>query len=98
MGIYILRGFPRSLPEGITVASQEQVQKQKQSTKTEEVEAQEVKNVVNDELTESTEDTLANIDDVLDAQVDEELLADIDDLLEENAQEFVAGYIQQGGQ
>jgi ubiquitin-like protein Pup len=78
--------------------AQEQVQKQKQQAKTEEAAAEEVKNVQNDELTGSTEDTLAAIDDVLDAQVDEELLADIDDLLEVNAEEFVSQYVQQGGE
>ena len=78
--------------------AQEQVQKQKQQAKTEQVAAEEVKNVQNDELTDSTEGTLSAIDDVLDAQVDEELLADIDDLLEVNAEEFVSQYVQQGGE
>lgn len=30
--------------------------------------------------------------------LDDDILADIDALLEENAQEFVAGYVQKGGQ
>lgn len=61
----------------------ERVQKDKQSAKTEEVEADSsVPNVQNEDLTESTDD----------------LLGDIDDILEENAEEFVKAYVQKGGQ
>jgi ubiquitin-like protein Pup len=78
--------------------AQEQVQKQK-STRTEETH-NDVTNtdVSNKELAEKTDETLENIDDVLDAQFDEELLADMDGLLEENAEEFVNNYVQAGGQ
>ena len=63
------------------MAKQEQVQKQKAATRTEEVEETKAA-PVNQELADSTEETLANID----------------DLLEENAQEFVQNYVQQGGE
>lgn len=78
--------------------TQERVQKRK-SGRPEETHT-EVSNteVSNEELAKKTEDTLDNIDDVLADQDDEELLADLDDILEENAEEFVAGYVQQGGQ
>lgn len=78
--------------------TQERLQRQKGS-RPEETHA-EVSNtdVSNEELAKKTEDTLDNIDDVLADQDDEELLADLDDILEENAEEFVAGYVQQGGQ
>lgn len=49
---------------------------------TEEVSETEAKDVQNEELSDETDD----------------LLADIDDVLEENAQEFVKGYVQQGGE
>lgn len=76
-----------------------QERKQKQTTTkdqtTEEVQAQDVTNA---ELAESTEATLDNIDDVLDDQDDADLLAEIDGVLEENAEEFVAAYVQAGGE
>lgn len=78
-----------------------QERKQKQSTSRGEADV-EVTNadVTNAELAESTEEVLDSIDDVLNDQDvdDEELLADIDDVLEENAEEFVAAYVQQGGE
>ena len=78
--------------------AQERVQKQK-NTRPEEVEADQApQDATNAELAEKTDETLANIDDVLEDQADDELLADIDDVLEENAEEFVASFVQQGGQ
>lgn len=53
---------------------------------------------VDQELAEKVDATLDSIDDVLDDQLDAELLAEIDDVLEENAEQFVASYIQEGGQ
>lgn len=78
--------------------TQERVQKQK-NTRSDEAQAdQTTPDVTNAELAESTDETLANIDDVLEDQADDELLADIDDVLEENAEEFVFNYVQQGGE
>lgn len=74
----------------------EQKTKQK-SARPEEVE-ETSKDVRNEELAEATDAALESIDDVLDAQIDEELLADMDDVLEANAEEFVQGYVQQGGE
>lgn len=78
--------------------ARKQIQKQnvqvKQDTYVEETNT----DVSNEELAEKTTDVLANIDDVLEDQLDEELLADIDDLLEENAADFVASFVQAGGQ
>lgn len=60
-----------------------QEQKKKpEPQKTEEVEAVEAKDMSNEELS---------------AEVDD-LLADIDDVLEENAEEFIASYVQKGGE
>jgi ubiquitin-like protein Pup len=79
--------------------SQEQVQKQKSKTRADESHIDESStDVTNEELAQKTDETLENIDDVLDAQLDEELLADMDDILEQNAEEFVQGYVQQGGE
>jgi ubiquitin-like protein Pup len=80
------------------MAKQEQVQKQRSQARQESHTEETVADVTNAELADSTDETLANIDDVLDAQLDEEILADIDDVLEENAQAFVDGFVQQGGQ
>lgn len=54
--------------------------------------------VSNQELAEKTDQVVADIDDVLADQEDDELLADIDDVLEQNAEEFVNNYVQQGGE
>lgn len=78
--------------------AQERVQKQGKGRAQEEESTQAGTSAANAELAEKTQDTLDSIDDVLDAQLDEELLADMDDILEENAQEFVEGFVQQGGQ
>jgi ubiquitin-like protein Pup len=68
--------------------------KDKQSSKeTEEVEEVQAKDLKNEELDASVEDTLAKIDESLD-----DILDDIDDVLEANAEEFVQGYVQKGGQ
>lgn len=48
----------------------------------------------NAELAESTDDVL----DAIETALDEDLLADIDDVLEDNAQEFVDGFLQEGGE
>lgn len=71
---------------------------QRQTARTEDVEDSVSEGVQNAELAKSTEEALADIDDVLEDQADEELLADIDDVLEENAAEFVSAYVQQGGE
>lgn len=80
--------------------SQEQVQKQTSKTEQAETEQVEAKDVQNEKLAESTENTLASIDDVLGDQDDMDLLADLDDLMgtEEEAQALVAGFVQQGGE
>lgn len=54
--------------------------------------------VTSEELAQAVDDTLEKIDDLLEDQLDEELLADIDDVLEEDAQQFVDNYVQQGGE
>lgn len=79
--------------------TQEQVQRQKSKVRTEETHIEETNSdVSNQELAESTEGVLGSIDEVLEGQLDEELLADIDDVLEENAQAFVEGFVQMGGE
>lgn len=75
-----------------------QVQKDKQSAKqTEEVEETQAKNLQNEELDASVEETLAKIDEELD-----DIMLDIDealgDLTEEEAAAFCASYVQKGGQ
>ena len=59
-----------------------QEQQQKQTSTTEDTDTTEAKDLQNEELT-------ADVDDMLD---------EIDAVLEENAEEFVKGYIQKGGQ
>lgn len=54
--------------------------------------------VSNAELAESTEQVVTDIDDVLEDLSDDDLLADIDGVLEADAQEFVDGFVQQGGE
>lgn len=61
----------------------------------EETTAQDVRN---EELAGTVDEVLDSIDDVLEEQLDTELLDFIDDALEENAEEFVKGYVQQGGE
>ena len=72
--------------------AQEKVEKTS-AKQTEEVEEVQPKDLKNEELDASVEETLAKIDEDLDT-----LLDDIDDVLEENAEEFVQGYIQKGGE
>lgn len=74
--------------------AQQQVTKQKQQVKPQE-QIDEAPAAV--ETTDVT-DTLGSIDDVLDEQLDAELLAAMDDVLEEDAEQFVAGFIQEGGE
>lgn len=52
----------------------------------------------NEKVVKEADATLENIEDVLDAQLDEELLADLDDILEEDAETFVSEYVQKGGE
>lgn len=79
--------------------AQEQVQRQKQRARTEETYVEDSNpDVTNAELAEKADRVVADIDDVLDTQLDEELLADIDDLLEEDAQTFVNNFVQAGGE
>lgn len=74
-----------------------QEQKQKTSSRREEP-AEETEAVTGSAVAEAASDTVDKIDEVLEDQLDEELLADIDDVLERNAEEFVAQYVQQGGE
>lgn len=81
--------------------AQEQAQKQKAKTRTEESSTEETHvDVTNPELAEKTDATLDSIDDVLADQDDEELLAELDDVLgtEEEAATMVAEFVQQGGE
>lgn len=79
--------------------AQEQVQRQKAKTRTEESNAEETNvGVTNAELAEQTDQVVSDIDDVLEDQLDAELLADIDSVLEKDAETFVAQYINQGGE
>ena len=79
--------------------AQERIQKQHSKAHTEDTRADETRtSTSNAELAEKTDRVVADIDDVLEDQLDAELLADIDDVLEENAQEFVDAFVQQGGQ
>jgi ubiquitin-like protein Pup len=77
--------------------SQERAQKQKTRTEESHVEETHV-DATNAELAEKTAQVVSDIDDVLEDQLDAELLADIDNVLEENAEEWVANFIQQGGE
>lgn len=80
--------------------SQERVQKSRSGRgQTEQADSEQAPaDVTNEELAESTDAVLDSIDDVLADQDDEDLLADIDDVLEENAEQFVNNYVQQGGE
>lgn len=81
--------------------AQEQVQKQKAKTRTEDTHTDESNvDVTNAELAESTEETLDSIEEVLADQDDMDLLADLDEVLgtEEEAQAMVEGFVQQGGE
>lgn len=80
------------------MAKQEQVSKQKVSRPADSDVEVSNSDVTNAELAESTEEVLDSIDDILEEQLDDALLADIDDVLEENAEEFVAGFVQAGGE
>lgn len=80
------------------MAKQEQVSKQKATRPADSDVEVSNPDVTNTELAESTEEVLDSIDDILEEQLDDALLADIDDVLEENAEEFVAGFVQQGGE
>lgn len=94
--MYYLGAFPYLIPREMPVV---QERKTRQKAKTEETHA-EVSNtdVTNAELAEVTEQVVADIDDVLEDLFDEDLLADIDDVLERDAQGFVDGFVQQGGE
>jgi len=78
--------------------AQEQVQRQKSTTRTEESQPEQAPAAANTELAAKTDQVVADIDDVLEEQLDTELLDAIDDVLEENAEQFIAEYVQQGGQ
>lgn len=72
---------------------------QKQSGRREEAHTEESNaGVSNSEVSEQADKVVAEIDDVLADQGDEELLSAIDDVLEENAEQFVNNFVQQGGQ
>lgn len=43
-------------------------------------------------------DVLGKIDDVLEDELDLELLSEIEDVLEEDAEQFLADYVQKGGE
>lgn len=74
-----------------------QEQKSKVKSRREE-QVEETEAVTGSAVAEAAGDTVDKIDEVLEDQLDEELLADIDDVLERNAEEFVAQYVQQGGE
>lgn len=81
--------------------AQEYAQKQRNKTRTEETSAVESgTNVANTELAEQTDQVVADIDDVLEDQLDAELLDALDDVLgtEEEAARMVAEFVQQGGE
>lgn len=78
--------------------AQERVQKQKQSTRQETHTEESNPGVTKNEVSEAAGEKVAEIDELLDEQTDDELLADLDDILEENAEEFVNNYVQQGGE
>ncbi len=63
-----------------------------------EADVEETEAVTGSAVADAAGETVDKIDEVLEDQLDEELLADIDDVLEHNAEEFVAGYVQQGGE
>jgi ubiquitin-like protein Pup len=64
------------------MADRQQAEKQTAKQETEEAEAVEAKDLSNEELDESVDD----------------ILAEIDNVLEVNALEFVQGFVQQGGE
>lgn len=74
-----------------------QEQKSKAAGRREE-HVEETEAVTGSAVADAAGETVDKIDEVLEDQLDEELLADIDDVLESNAEEFVAGYVQQGGE
>jgi ubiquitin-like protein Pup len=76
---------------------QQQVSKQKSPARDTRVEDSN-SDASNPELAEQTDRVIDDIDDVLDEQLDTELLDAMDEVLEENAEEFVAQYIQKGGE
>lgn len=78
--------------------AQERIQKQKTNREQEGNTEETNTGVTTNEVSEKAGQTVADIDEVLDAQLDEEILAELDDILEENAAEFVMGYVQQGGE
>lgn len=80
--------------------AQERVQRQKQTAAQETADVDSVAVETNEELAADVENTLDSIDDVLEDFADEDLLSDLDGLLgtEEEAQQLVAEFVQQGGE
>lgn len=78
--------------------AQERVQKQRGRSSQEVSAQEEAADVTNAELAEKTDQVVSDIDAVLEDQLDEELLADIDAVLEKDAEGFVNGFVQQGGE
>lgn len=74
-----------------------QEQKNKTASRREE-RVEETEAVTGSAVADAAGETVDKIDEVLEDQLDEELLADIDDVLERNAEEFVAQYVQEGGE
>ena len=92
------------MPEGFSsylleeIMAQDQVQKQT-SKRADETEVTDTY-VTNQQLDESTADTLDSIDDVLADQDEMDLLADLDGLMgtEEEAEALVREFVQMGGE
>lgn len=78
--------------------AQQQVQKQKSQVKRVTEDAQHEPAAPNADLAARADAAVADIEEVLDELLDAEILADIDDILEENAEEFLQNYVQEGGQ
>jgi len=81
--------------------AQERVQKQKAKGRAEEAESSEASpNATNPELADKTDRVVADIDEVLEDQIDEELLSFMDGVMgtEEEAVTMVAQFVQMGGQ
>jgi ubiquitin-like protein Pup len=74
-------------------------QEQKQKTKARSEEhVEETEAVSGSAVSEAAGETVDKIDEVLEDQLDDEILSEMDDVLESNAEEFVAAFVQQGGE
>lgn len=78
------------------MGSQDQHQKQTTKNKGAEAETDAPQGAVDEQLNADVDETLDKIDEALGDMDD--VLDELDDVLEEDAQAFVRGYIQKGGQ